>query len=136
MRDLLNTCMLVPGVSENNCAGWVQAWGSLLGLGIAIIFPIAYGFYTRREARRGHFEAIALDVRIAEHQARIYLGSKIMVPAYRVPLHGKVTALPALLADGKMNAKDATALVQFYVDATSFNYCLDLTQQMKANGEA
>jgi hypothetical protein len=34
-----------------------------------------------------------------------------------------------------MGAADATALVQFYVDATSFNYCLDVTQQMKAGGD-
>jgi hypothetical protein len=135
MPNLLDTCMLVPGVSANNCAGWVQAWGSVLALVVAIGFPIWYGWHTRRNTRRGHFETVALDVRVAEQQARVYLGSKIMVPAYRVPLHGKQAALPALLADGKMGAADATALVQFYVDATSFNYCLDVTQQMKAGGD-
>jgi hypothetical protein len=135
MTNILDTCMLVPGVSANNCAGWVQAWGSILALVIAISFPIWFGWKTRKDARRGHFETIALDVLAAEQQGRVYLKSKIMVPAYRVPLHGKHAALPALLADGKMSAADASALVHFYIDATSFNYCLDLTQQMKAGGD-
>lgn len=135
MTDILDTCFLVPGVSASNCAGWVQAWGSVLALVVAIGFPIWHAWRTRKEARRGHFEMIALDVTVAERQAQVYLRSKVMVPAYRLPLHGKQAALPAVLADGKMSAEDASALVQFYIDATSFNYCLDLTQQMKADGD-
>jgi len=46
---LLDTCFGVPGVSEANCASWVQAWGSLLGLAIAIGLPL---WLHTREARR------------------------------------------------------------------------------------
>lgn len=46
--DILNTCMLVPGVSQTNCAGWVQAWGSMIGLAIAIGVP----WWQRADERR------------------------------------------------------------------------------------
>lgn len=37
--EVLETCMLVPGISTANCSGWVQAWGSLVGLAVAIAVP-------------------------------------------------------------------------------------------------
>ena len=46
--EILNTCMLIPGISEGDCAGWVQAWGSMIGLGIAIGVP----WWQRAEERR------------------------------------------------------------------------------------
>jgi hypothetical protein len=45
------------------------AMGSIPALVVAIGFPIWYGWKTRSDAGRGHFETIALDVRVAERQA-------------------------------------------------------------------
>lgn len=64
-------------------------------------------------------------------QAKIYLESKIKVPAYRLMLYGAEIALPWLLAEGWLTTAQATTLVQWYVDATSFNYSLDIAQQLK-----
>jgi len=36
----MDTCFLVRGVSDANCASWVQAWGSIAAIGAAI--AIAY----------------------------------------------------------------------------------------------
>jgi hypothetical protein len=36
-----------------------------------------------------------------------------------------------LLAHGELDTAQAAALVQWYVDATSFNYSLDLAQQLR-----
>lgn len=123
------TCM-----SKSEWSGWMQAIGAILALGLAVTIPVVQTWVARRRAIRGYFETIAMDVRLAEHQADVYLRSKIMVPAYRVPLHGMQTALPTLLAEGKLSGADATALAQWYVDAKSFNYCLDLTQELKNAG--
>lgn len=38
--EILETCMLVPNVSKANCSGWVQAWGSIIGLAVAIGVPM------------------------------------------------------------------------------------------------
>jgi hypothetical protein len=51
-----------------------------------------------------------------------------------VPLHGAAIALPAVIAHGELNTSQAAALVQWYVDATSFNYSLDLAQQLTTSG--
>lgn len=51
--EILNTCMLIPGISEGDCAGWVQAWGSI----IAIVFA---AWIAGKEDRRRHREAVAI----------------------------------------------------------------------------
>ncbi len=43
--NVWQTCLLVPNVSASNCAGWVQAWGSLIGLLIAIAVPTAMRYH-------------------------------------------------------------------------------------------
>jgi hypothetical protein len=121
-------------LSSSEWAAWVQAVGSVLAIVVAILIPYYQGRQQRRRTREGHLETIAMDVRVSEQQAAVYLRSKIMVPAYRVPVHGMQIALPALLADGVLSGADATALAQFYVAATSFNYCLDLAQELKNSG--
>jgi hypothetical protein len=34
--SIWNTCMLVPGLSRSDCASWVQAWGTIGALAVAI----------------------------------------------------------------------------------------------------
>lgn len=113
---------------------WLQFAFSALAIVTAIAIPTVGAWLTRKRVRRGHFETIALDVRVAERQARVYLNSPMLVPAYRLPLHGFETSLPALLADGRLSAPEAVALEQFYIDATSFNFCLDLAQELRQQG--
>jgi hypothetical protein len=52
------------------------------------------------------------------------------MPAYRMPLYVTRIALPALLAEGQLTAPQAPALVQYYVDATSFNMLLDQVREL------
>ncbi len=64
--EILQTCMLVPGVSENNCSGWVQAWGSIIGLAVAIAVP--YWLHRKDFAARTEAEiATALVVATSAH---------------------------------------------------------------------
>lgn len=42
--DIWQTCMLVPGVNADDCASWVQAWGSIAAVLIAV-------WVSRRQAR-------------------------------------------------------------------------------------
>ncbi|MDO8251443.1 MAG: hypothetical protein Q7T78_17220 [Rhodoferax sp.] len=51
--EIFNTCVLVPGVTQTNCAGWVQAWGSI----IAIVFA---AWIAGKDDRRRHREAVAI----------------------------------------------------------------------------
>ena len=132
-------------MTSSEVASWVQAIGSLLAVFAAFLVPFLYGRYDRERARLariadqdrsrlGHLQTVAADLRIADRQADVYLKSKIKLPAYRVPLHGPAGALPALIADGKLDAAQTTALVQWYVDARSFNDCLDIAQELKNAG--
>lgn len=38
--EIWETCMLVPGINKSNCSGWVQAWGSIIGLAVAVGVPL------------------------------------------------------------------------------------------------
>jgi len=120
-------------MAKGEWSGWMQAIGSVIAIAVAILIPWTQARRAREQTRTGNLEMIATDIRLAERQARIYLDNikKYRVPAYRLQLHGAHAALPALLADGTLSGDDATALAQFYVDATSFNYCLDIAQELK-----
>lgn len=58
--DVWETCMLVPGINMANCAGWLHAWGSLIGLAVAIALPCWWRHEDRRHARR--FQLAAAEV--------------------------------------------------------------------------
>lgn len=115
-------------------SGWVQALGSVAAIVFAVWLPLWLERRRKRKEFVGHLRTIATDVRLADRQAKVYLESKIKVPAYRLPLYGAQTALPWLLAEGHLTAAQATALVQWYVDAKSFNDSLDIAQQLKNDG--
>lgn len=123
-------------MSKAEWSGWAQAVGAVVGIGVALAFPIILAKRARRKERQGHLETIAADVLMAERQARVYLQANIMAPAYRLPLLGLRSALPALLADGTLHGSDGAVLSQFYIDATSFNYCLDVAQGHRSRGRS
>lgn len=112
-------------------SGWVQAFGSIGAIMFAVWLPLWLERRAKRRVFVGHLKTIATDVRLADRQAKVYLESKIKVPAYRLMLYGAEIALPWLLAEGWLTTAQATTLVQWYVDATSFNYSLDIAQQLK-----
>jgi hypothetical protein len=56
--EIWETCMLVPGISRSNCSGWVQAWGSIIGLAIAIGVPLWLKVQERKD-RRDETHALA-----------------------------------------------------------------------------
>lgn len=117
-------------------SGWVQAFGSIGAILFAVWLPLWLEHRAKRRVFIGHLKTIATDVRLADRQARAYLESRIKVPAYRLMLYGAQTALPWLLAEGRLTSAQATALVQWYVDARSFNYSLDIAQQLKNDRES
>lgn len=127
--DHWSACM-----TKSEWAGWSQ----LVGTVVAVLLTWWLTSHSERarvaRARMSHLLAIAHDVRIAERQASVYVNGKVRVPAYRLPLHAEQTSLPALVAEGTLDSAQATALTQFYVDANSFNYCLDLAQHLVTSG--
>ena len=120
-------------MTKADWSGWMQGIGAVLAVAIAIWLPWRSARTARKRSRLGHLMTIATDVRIADRQASVYLNAKdrFKVPAYRVPLYGANTALPWLLAEGDLTTAQSTALVQWYIDATSFNYSLDIAQHLK-----
>jgi hypothetical protein len=125
---------------KSGAPAWLQAIGALVALYVAIRLARwqlrtqadlqAQERRREDEARhRANLETVAMDVRIAERQAAAYLSAGVDLPAYRLPLHGLQLAMPALLASGKLTGAQSTALAQFYVDAASFNLCLDTAQR-------
>lgn len=118
-------------MTKSEWSGWVQAIGSIAAIVFAVILPLWLEQRSKRREFLGHLRTIATDVRLADRQAEAYLKSRIKVPAYRLMLYGAQTALPWLLAEGRLTSAQATALVQWYVDAKSFNDSLDIAQQLK-----
>lgn len=127
--DHWSSCM-----TKAEWSGWVQAYGSVAAIVFAVCLPLWLESRRIRKEYVGHLRTIATDVRLADRQATVYLGSQFKVPAYRLVLYGSQTALPWLLAEGYLTAPQATALVQWYVDAKSFNYSLDIAQQLINDG--
>lgn len=121
-------------MTKGEWSGWMQAFGAVAAVCAAFLIPLWLERRVQRKAYLGHLLTVATDVRIADRLAGIYLGSRYTVPAYRVPLLGAQLALPALLAHGEFSTAQAAALVQWYVDAKSFNYSLDLAQQLVNEG--
>lgn len=115
-------------------ASWVQAGGACLALYIAIRAPHWFAERERARVRRGHFALINLDLSTGRKLAQTYLDGKVKSPAYRVPLLGYQTALPALLGDETLDHGDAQAFADWYIDAVSFNDCLDLTAELRRDG--
>lgn len=52
------SCLLVPGISRAECASWVQAWGSIAALAIAIGLQVRTSKERIREGYRTKFDAI------------------------------------------------------------------------------
>lgn len=46
-------------------------------------------------------------------------------------MHGLATALPTLVADENRDTTQIASLSDWYMDATSFNDCLDLTAELR-----
>jgi hypothetical protein len=58
-------------------SGWVQALGSVAAIVFAVLLPL---FLERRKRRKefvDHLRTIATDVRLADRQATVYLGSVV-----------------------------------------------------------
>ena len=53
--NILETCMLFPGVSRSDCASWVQAWGSI-GAIVGAMFAVhwAHRLQSRQKAREAY----------------------------------------------------------------------------------
>lgn len=129
--DHWSTCM-----TKSEWTGWGQLLGTI-GAVLLTWWLTSRGERARAaRARMAHLLAIAHDVRISDRQASVYVSGKVKVPAYRLPLRAADISLPALIAEGVLDDAQATALTQFYVDATSFNYCLDLAQNLLNAGNA
>lgn len=115
-------------LKASDWAAWLQAFGAVAGIGVAIWLPYAQRNQVLEAARTGQLETIAVDVTMAMRQARVYLNRRYVAPAYRLELNGRGQVLTSLLATGVLTSDDASHLVQFYVDASSFNFCLDRLQ--------
>lgn len=102
------------------------AVGILLGWGVA-----AFREHLRRgRERRGHFEALAVEIQVCADMASGYMRGGVMAPAYRMPFIAYENSFPALLADGVLTFQETEALIRFYIGAQSFNFCLDQAQSV------
>lgn len=115
-------------MTKGEWAAWSQTLGTLLAVATALLAPYAFDAWSRRRAREAHLVTVATDALLADRQVQVYLKDGVPVPAYRLLLAGPERAMPALLAEGRLTSDQARALVQYYTDARSFNYSLDLAQ--------
>jgi hypothetical protein len=113
-------------------SGWMQALGAVAAILLAVALPLMQGRRQRRRLRLGYLETVAVDAAMADKLGRTYIRSKVKAPAYRLPLMGLSTALPALIASGELKGGEADTITQFYVDAQSFNFCLDLVTRLRS----
>jgi hypothetical protein len=127
----------------------VQALGSIGAILAAILlmhWQHNLGVNREKEraliARRGHLAAIEAELRHCDDQCSVYLAMWIeqqnlmtVAPAYRLPTIGYEHSLPSLINEESLKQEEFGALVQFYVDALSFNRCLDNLEQMEIEGQ-
>jgi len=89
------------------------------------------------EARMGRLSALKGEVRYCIMQCEVYVSfyfsDNLSAPAYRLPRLAYDQTLPLILADGLLSSDDVGALTQFYVDAISFNRCLDNLEFLSLN---
>lgn len=124
-------------MTKTEWSGWAQAIGTVAAVVVAVVYPLCLERRAQKRTRMAHLETVAMDLRVADRQAQVYLDDGVDVPAYRLPFYGPQHAMPALLAEGRLTTDQATALLQYYVDAVSFNRCLDLAQEiLAANADA
>jgi hypothetical protein len=130
------TVRCVEFIGESEKFTGSQAIGTVAAVVAAVVYPLWRERKTHEKTRMAHLETVAMDIRLADRQAQVYLDVGVDVPAYRLSLFGPQHAMPALLAEGKLTTDQAKALVQYYTDAVSFNRCLDLAQQhLAANAD-
>lgn len=88
-----------------------------------------------RTARLGRLGAVEAELKSCAEQCEIYTVTSregpMLAPAYRLPLVAYNSVLPLLLADGVLSEDAARSIGQYYVDAVSFNRCLDRLDQMQ-----
>ena len=103
----------------------VGAAGAFIGAFCAIVGGELRESWQRKRIRRGHFEALAAELRMCGAIAAGYIEARVKSPAYRMPLIGHERSLAPLLADGELSQNDCEALMRYYVNALDFNRCLD-----------
>lgn len=117
--------------SSKDGPAWVQAVGSVGAILVAVAVPVLMEARRQRREIRGMFDMVALDVEMARRQVEVYMRDGVLIPAYRLSLHGHRQALPFLVAHGPLTAVERVQLEQWYVDAASFNRCLDFAQNLR-----
>lgn len=80
------TCALVPGLTKSECAAWVQAWGSIGALALAVGLARVEASRRRREAKAAQADAIEA----AFHAFQMAVG---FVRAASEPLRHSVDAM-------------------------------------------
>lgn len=80
--DVWQTCFLVPGLTRGECAGWVQAWGSIA----AILVAVAVGRHQSRRSSELAQQAIRHSESMfdLERQARVLAVGALLEEAARV----------------------------------------------------
>lgn len=56
--QVLETCLLVPGIGVDACAAWVQAWGSVLAIVAAILVARHQSKVSQRQVRDSQLQKI------------------------------------------------------------------------------
>lgn len=119
---------------RNEWAAWIQAIGAFVALYIAVRAPHWFAKRERNRIRDGHFAVICLDLQLGRKLAQTYLEGSVQSPSDRLPLHGLPGALSSVIADQTVHYFYKAALSDWYVNAASFNDCLNLAGGPKRDG--
>lgn len=114
-------------------------WSSLIGVVAGVV--LGYGlaelreFLRRDRERRGHLEALAVEIQVCSDLAGGYIVGKVMAPAYRMPLVAYERSFPILISEGILSLEEINAVARFYLNAGAFNLGVDQAQAvlMKRN---
>ena len=77
--------------------------------------------------KRAHW-ALRAEIIVCGEQAIDYLPTAVLAPSSRLPMTAFENSLPELLGAGAVSEHDYRTIAQFYIDARSFNFGLDLAQ--------
>lgn len=114
--EVLETCMLVPGLKTGECSGWVQAWGSIIAIFMAFLVVQRQHQLERKRAEDDRKAArIALLAGALQLVGGVYrVFDKVHELAGRVPPVGAVGMMGMLIElRGLVGAIDRINFLQF-----------------------
>lgn len=111
--------------------------GPLLGVVLGFGLGWVSDRFTQRRRRKAHWAALRAEIDYCNRTATTYVERQVKVksPLYRLPTMAYTKSFPALLADGVLNKKETSVLIEFFTQVETLNRGLDQAESARGDEE-